>query len=71
VSKLNAAGSMLAYSTYLGGTNQDQGEDIAVDGSGRANVTGDTSSPDYPTMGAFDATLDGLNDAFVTKLPTG
>jgi hypothetical protein len=71
VTKLNASGSKLAYSTFLGGTDQDQGQGIAVDGSGRAYVTGDTSSPDYPTTsGAFDTTYNG-GDAFVTKLPTG
>ena len=72
VTKLNASGSALAYSTYLGGGNGDQGHGIAVDGSGRAYVTGGTSSPDFPTTtGAFDTTHNGLDDAFVTKLPTG
>jgi hypothetical protein len=62
----------LAYSTFLGGTGDNVGEDIAVDGSGRAYVTGTTFSADYPTTrGAFDRTLDGGGDAFVTKLPTG
>jgi hypothetical protein len=41
VSKLNAAGSALVYSTYLGGNNlSDQGKAIAVDGSGNAYVAG-------------------------------
>ena len=40
VTKLNASGSALAYSTFLGGTDNDGGEGIAVDGSGRAYVTG-------------------------------
>jgi hypothetical protein len=72
VSKLNASGSALAYSTFLGGTNSDEGgDDIAVDG-GRAYVTGTTSSSDYPTTtGAFDRSQNGGADAFVTKLPTG
>jgi hypothetical protein len=64
----------LDYSTFLGGTNgQDQGLGIAVDGRGRAYVTGVTFSSDYPTTpGAFDATFNGGEvDAFVTKLPTG
>jgi hypothetical protein len=72
VTKLNASGSELAYSTFLGGTESDSGEDIAVDGKGRAYVTGLTNSPDYPTTrGAFDRTFNGGFDAFVTKLPTG
>ena len=73
VTKLNASGSKLAYSTFLGGTNQDDlGFGIAVDRRGRAYVTGNTESADYPTTpGAFDTTFNGSLDAFVTKLPTG
>ena len=40
VAKLNAAGSALVYSTYLGGSNADDGNGIAVDSSGNAYVTG-------------------------------
>ena len=69
VTKLNAPGSALAYSTFLGGTNFDSGAGIAVDGEGRAYVTGSTSSPDYPTTrGAFDRTFTGAGNTFVTKL---
>jgi hypothetical protein len=72
VTKLNAAGSALAYSTFLGGSGDDRGRGIAVDGSGRAYVTGFTDSSDFPTTrGAFDRSLNGGADAFVTKLPTG
>jgi hypothetical protein len=71
VTKLNASGSALAYSTFLGGTEIDDGAGIAVRG-GRAYVTGRTRSTDYPTTtSAFDTTLGGVEDAFVTKLPTG
>jgi len=72
VTKLNAAGSALAYSTFLGGSKFDQGLGIAVDREGRAYVTGDILSSNYPaTRGAFDRTFNGDDDAFVTKLPTG
>jgi Beta-propeller repeat len=72
VTKLNASGSALAYSTFLGGTGDDSGSDIAVDERGRAYVTGATLSANYPTtLGAFDRTFNSPNDAFVTKLPTG
>ena len=71
VTKLNASGSALAYSTFLGGTDSDAGLGIAVRG-GKAYVTGYTSSAGYPTTpGAFDTTMGGFDDAFVTKLPTG
>ena len=60
VTKLNASGSALAYSTFLGGTEVDEGRGIAVDGRGRAYVTGSTRSADYPTTpGAFDTTFNG------------
>src|SRR5215208_6646147 len=72
VTKLNASGAALAYSTFLGGSDQDEGLGIAVDGEGRAYVTGQTRSANYPTTpGAFDTTFNGNRDAFVTKLRTG
>jgi hypothetical protein len=61
----------LDYSTFLGGADIDRGLGIAVDGMGRTYVTGQTGSADFPTtQGAFDRTLDGGQDAFLTKLPT-
>jgi hypothetical protein len=73
VTKLTADGSALAYSTYLGDTSDDSGNDIALDGSGNAYVTGQTSSIHFPvTPGAFDSTLTGGMDVFVSKInPTG
>ncbi len=69
VTKLNAAGSALVYSTYLGGSRFDLGRGIAVDSGGYAYVTGFTTSPDFPTTtGAFQTTSGGRADAFVTKL---
>jgi hypothetical protein len=72
VTKLDAAGATLAYSTYLGGSSEDHAQAIAVDAAGHAYVTGFTSA-DFPTTpGAFATTLKGLADAFVTKLnPVG
>jgi hypothetical protein len=69
VTKLNAAGTDLVYSTYIGGSGGEVGFGIAVDGSGNAYVTGYTNSPDYDvTPGAFQTTNGGLADVFVTKL---
>ena len=69
VTKFNASGSDLAYSTFLGGTAGDFGRAIAVDGSGSAYVTGGTDSESYPTTtGAYDRMFNGDRDAFVTKL---
>jgi len=73
VTKLDPTGSGLVYSTYLGGSGFDAGLGIAVDAAGNAYVTGGTFSTDFPTtLGAFQTTSSGGNDAFVTKLnPTG
>jgi hypothetical protein len=69
VTKLNAAGSSLMYSTYLGGWRMDHCHGIAVDSSGNSYVSGDTLSPDFPTTGgAYDQTYGGYVDVFVTKL---
>ena len=69
VTKLNAAGSALVYSTFLGGTGTDRGLGIAVDGTNNAYITGVTDSDDFPThVNAFQGARAGLNDAFVTKI---
>ena len=69
ISKINAAGTALVYSTLVGGSNVDGANAIAVDASGSAYVTGSTSSIDFPvTAGAFQRTLNGTYNAFVLKL---
>src|SRR5438105_4311781 len=47
VTKINAAGTALVYSTYLGGSSFDWGNGIAVDAAGEAYVTGVTFSRDF------------------------
>jgi Abnormal spindle-like microcephaly-assoc'd, ASPM-SPD-2-Hydin/Beta-propeller repeat len=69
IAKLNSSGSALLYSTFLGGTVNDYGYGIAIDGNGNAYVGGASYSIDFPTTsGAFDTTFNGNEDAFVTKL---
>ncbi|HEX8458401.1 MAG TPA: SBBP repeat-containing protein [Pyrinomonadaceae bacterium] len=76
VTKLNAAGSALVYSTYLGGAgfsdganSSEFGEAIAVDSSGNAYVTGNTFSDNFPVVNPVQATFaGGSTDAFVTKI---
>jgi hypothetical protein len=68
VAKLNPAGSALVYSTYLGGSGDDQGNGIAVDSSGNAYVTGNTSSTNFPTAGPLQTVYGGEQDAFVAKV---
>lgn len=57
VTKVKADGSALIYSTYLGGSGFDRGNSIAVDAAGNAYVTGDTSSPNFPTQNALQTDL--------------
>ncbi|PWW08663.1 putative repeat protein (TIGR01451 family) [Paenibacillus cellulosilyticus] len=73
VTKVNASGTALVYSTFLGGNSSDLGRGIAIDDAGSAYVTGQTLSPDFPiTAGAFQPFIGGTQDAFVTKLsPSG
>jgi len=80
VTKLDADGDSLVYSTYLGGSESsgsevdfsgDLGDGIAVDRYGNAYITGITASPDFPTKNAFQPALGGplsATNAFVTKL---
>jgi len=70
VTKINAAGSALVYSTYLGGSSRDGGFDsnIAVDGAGNAYVAGNTYSTDFPTVNAIQPVFGGYDsDGFVAK----
>jgi hypothetical protein len=68
VVKLAPSGSEYLYSTYLGGNYQDYGLGVAVDPGGNAYVIGYTTSTDFPTLNAFQGTLGGQADAFVTRI---
>jgi hypothetical protein len=68
VTKLAPGGDALVYSTYLGGAlGGETGLGIAVDPAGRAHVTGWTTAGDFPTANAFQGSLHGLFDVFVTE----
>src|SRR5207245_2575409 len=77
VAKLNASGSALVYSSYIGGSDQEIATAIAADPAGNAYLTGYTQSADFPTTaGALQTTIGGgtcftnrpCADAFVTKI---
>ncbi len=69
VTKLNSTGSALVYSTYIGGESDDYVISLALDSSGSVYLTGETRSTTFPvTPGAYQTTLAGQNDVFVTKL---
>jgi Beta-propeller repeat/HYDIN/CFA65/VesB-like, Ig-like domain/Cep192 domain 4 len=72
VAKVSPTGTSLVYSTYLGGSQADLGQAIAVDASGNAYVTGYTFSSDFPTQNAFQSANAGGADIFVATLnPSG
>lgn len=73
VTKVNASGSALVFSTYVGGSVGDAGSSIAVSTAGNAFVTGSTFSMNFPMASQFQGTHAGASaDAFVTQVgPTG
>jgi hypothetical protein len=71
VTKLNAAGSALVYSTYLGGNGQvipDYVYNVAVDSLGNAYVVGDTGSTNFPTVNAIQPSKPGSSSGFVAEI---
>ncbi len=70
ISKVNAAGTGLVYSGYIGGVSTDYGYGLAVDDAGSAHVTGQTSSTQtsFPVLVGPDLTHNNVTDAFVAKL---
>ena len=71
VTVLSASGSSLVNSTFLGGSNQESGTDLALGSAGMIYVIGDTSSTDFPTVAPLQAAIAGSTEAFITKLKFG
>lgn len=68
VTKINAAGSALVYSTWIGGSGDDYASRVAVDSTGSATFTGNTFSPDFPLENTIPGTAGSGSDAFVVRL---
>lgn len=68
VCKVNATGSALLYSTYLGGKENDLGFGVAVDAAGNAYVAGATMSSDFPLQNPLGGSPRGGFDAFVVQI---
>jgi len=69
VLKLSPDGGDLLYSTFIGGENNEQGNDLALDGQGCAVVTGTTHSGEFPTSpDAYDDSYNEWGDVFICKL---
>ncbi len=68
VAKIDPSGTKLVFAGYLGGSQLDEGADIALDGEGNLYLTGFTWSADFPVVGGPDLTHNGRMDAFVAKI---
>lgn len=68
LTKLNASGSALIYSTYIGGEQNDEVKGLALDGSSNAVIAGSTTSPNFPLVQAFQTSLKGSSDGFLARL---
>jgi WD40 repeat protein len=69
LAKLDALGNALYYATFLGGSDEDRGQAVAVDSQGNAYVAGTTFSKDFPTSQPFQPSLARAQDAFIAKIP--
>lgn len=69
VAKVNLSGIALDYCGYVGGSGSDTGRSVAVDASGEAYITGETSSTNFPVINGPDPSYNGgSNDAYVAKV---
>jgi hypothetical protein len=72
VAQLNASGTALVFSTFIGGTGADIARAVSLDAAGNVLITGVTESSNFPLASQTQASLSGASDAFITKLnPTG
>lgn len=72
VTRFNDTGSAILYSTFLGGSYDDEGRGVAVSATGVITVCGNTSSLDFPvTPGAYDVTSSWAGDCFVARIAPG
>jgi hypothetical protein len=68
VLRTGADGSTLAWSTFLGGSSEEEALDIGVDPSGGILVAGWTVSADFPAVNAVQSYKSGSQDAFLSRL---
>jgi len=71
VAELNPTSSALVFSTFLGGSNTDAANAIAVGASGSIYVAGSTASTNFPLEGAYQSTLKGTSNVFVSEIEPG
>ncbi|MDR2855334.1 MAG: PKD domain-containing protein, partial [Methanomicrobiales archaeon] len=66
--KINPDGTALEYLIYIGGSSEDEGNDLYLDTNGDIYICGATASRDFPTVNAFRNSLSGGRDAYITKI---
>ena len=66
--KFNSTGNGIVYSTYVGGSDDDEITSIAVDSSGNVYAAGSTASDDFPELNGYDESFNGQSDCFVVKV---
>lgn len=71
VASIDASGTRVTFSTFLGGGGGERGLAIAADAAGNIVVVGDTSSADFPMVKPIQSELDGLQDMFVARIGGG
>ena len=68
VTRLSSSGDALVYSTYLGGTTDDQARGIVLSSANTIYIAGDTDSPDFPVKNPYQSSFAGNQDAFLCQL---
>lgn len=72
ITKFTPGSAALLFSTYLGGSSDEKSAAMIVDSVGNIYLTGDTQSPNFPvTSNAYQSTLAGTDNTFVTKVAPG
>ncbi len=70
VTKLDARGSTVLFSTYIGGAGIDEARGMTIDGLGNVYVVGSTTSTNFPTVSPRQAALAGESDGFLLRIST-
>jgi hypothetical protein len=68
VERLSPDARTVLYGTYLGGSNYDEGDSIALDAAGNIYVAGDTQANDFPTVNAVQSSWGGDYDAWAARI---
>jgi hypothetical protein len=68
IAKLDVSGSSLLYADFIGGSSEDYAQAMTLDSNNNAYVTGYTCSGDFPLVNAFQSSMNGCYDGFISKV---